>query len=229
MSDSPPNTSYRYLGRLSYAEGLKAQEEALAELRGETHAVLLGLEHDAVVTLGVRGRADIDLQITEESLRQKGVELATTTRGGQATVHSPGQLVIYPCISLRAFGLGPRTYVELVQTTTARWLRETGLQIECVAGAEPGLFHDEKKLVAFGFKIAHGLTSHGLAINVHNDLGLFDLIRICGVSGQKVTSLKNLGEKRSLEALFLSWADTFADALNQCEQTYSCSPPPTVV
>ena len=202
----------KYLGLLSYRDGLRAQQNALEQLTRGTDFVLLGLEHHLVVTLGVRGNAETDVQTTASDLAVKGIEVVATGRGGQATLHSPGQLVIYPCVNLRAFDLGPRDYVELVQTVTQDWLGTFGIAA-AVGASEPGLFIDGAKVAAFGFKISRGFTSHGLAINVRNDLGLFDTIRTCGVSNQRLTRMADHGVSETLEALFLSWATAFARSL----------------
>ena len=195
----------RFWGRRTYSDGLKLQEEALELLRGQTtSAVLLGLEHDPVITLGIRGNLENDLQYSVETLSAKGLAVHFTERGGQATVHTPGQLVIYPCLDLKAYGLGPRAFVDLMTSTTQRFFRSVGVETT-TNQLEPGLFVGPKKIAAFGFKISRGLTSHGLAINVENDLSHFDLIKTCGVSGQPVTRLRDLGVDRSLEDLFLTW------------------------
>lgn len=203
----------KFIGLIEYDAGLAAQESARQTLqRSEFDAVVLGLEHDPVVTLGVRGRVDADLQFDEAYLRAKGVQLRQIGRGGQATLHSPGQLVIYPCVKLKAFELGARSYVQLIEAVTLAWLRELGISAESGFG-EPGIFVDGRKIAAFGFQISHGLTSHGLAVNVANELALFDLIRTCGVAGQPLARLADFGVDMRLEALFLSWVACFREKL----------------
>lgn len=201
-----------YLGLRSYDEGLSAQSEALATLETGTAGVVLGLEHHPVITLGVRGNSTTDLMISASTLADSGFEVHQTTRGGQATLHNPGQLVIYPCLNLKTLNLGARAYVELIQNTTLSWLQSLGVEAQ-TGETEPGVFVRGAKLAAFGFRISRGLTSHGLAINVANELASFDLIRTCGVSGQKVTRLRDLHVDEPLEALFLSWMQSFERAL----------------
>ncbi len=220
-----------FLGTLSYSEGLAVQARALRELAGSVasplrvSAILLGLEHLPVATLGIRGLVETDLTVTSDELRLRGLELIETVRGGQATIHSPGQLVIYPCVNLRAFHLGPRDFVQLIERTTAGWLRTLGISPETDA-REPGIFVEGAKLVAFGFKISKGLTSHGLAVNVSNDLSLFDLIRTCGIRGQRMTRLAEMDVSTSLEALFLGWSDSFKRELLGLEHTVLTEVPP---
>jgi lipoate-protein ligase B len=200
----------KFLGTLSYEAGLSVQESALNSLsqNADLNAMILGLEHTPVATLGVRGKVETDLTVTVDDLRLKGVELHETGRGGQATIHSPGQLVIYPCVKLKALGLGPRDFVHFIERTTQGWLSELGVLAK-TNSREPGLFIGEAKVAAFGFKISHGMTSHGLAVNVANDLALFDLIRTCGVSRQCMARLVDFGVSSDLEALFLGWCKAF--------------------
>lgn len=200
---------FQYLGLIDYDEGLAAQGEALRRLNSnELVALVLGLEHSPVVTLGVRGDANSDVRYSREILRLKGLQLRSAGRGGQATIHSPGQLVIYPCLNLRAFGIGARAYVEMIEKTTLEWLEEVG--VSATRGLhEPGLFVRDRKIAAFGFQISHGFTSHGIAVNVTNDLSLFEAIRTCGVSGQPLARLSEFGVEATLEALFLGWQSSF--------------------
>ncbi|MBK7892652.1 MAG: lipoyl(octanoyl) transferase LipB [Bdellovibrionales bacterium] len=136
-------------------------------------------------------------------------------RGGQATVHSPGQLVVYPCLRLRDFGLSPRCFVSKMEQVTQACLADFG--IDAVKGdREPGLFVQGKKIAAFGFHISRGLTSHGIAINVANDLSLFDLIRTCGVARQPITSLADQGCRHSVADVFASWFERVHDDLEAC-------------
>lgn len=216
----------RFLGRISYTDGLQAQTAALGELddRGLS-AIVLGLEHSPVITLGVRGKADVDLQLSKAEVTKRGFEVVKTDRGGQATLHNPGQLVVYPICNIKALGLGVRDYVCLIEKTTGAWL--TSLNISWSRQErEPGIFVGEKKLVALGFRIAHGKTSHGIAINIENNLEDFGLIRTCGIADQPVTSLSDLGFKTQelggLSGLFEGWMTHFNAHLADSEALKGC-------
>lgn len=198
-----------YLGRISYDAGLIAQEEALAGLeKSGKLAFILGLEHDPVITLGVRGKKEVDLLESEARIRERGFSVRQIQRGGQATLHVPGQLVIYPICDLRKLKLGARDYVCAIEKATGRWLTSLGVQWQR-SEVEPGIFVGSEKLVAFGFRIAHGKSSHGLAINVTNSPTDFNLIRTCGVGGQLATNLKAQGAPTELPKLFASWLAQF--------------------
>lgn len=202
-----------FLGRISYDKGLETQTRAISQVgdRGLS-AIILGLEHDPVITLGIRGKVETDILVPEASLIEKGFAIQRAYRGGQATLHVPGQLVIYPICNLRKLGLGARDYVCTVERATGSWLSSLGVQWRR-ADTEPGMFVGHLKLVAFGFRIAHGISSHGLAVNVTNSPADFALIRTCGVNGQLATNLKDQGASTDLKALFSSWLNHFCAAL----------------
>ncbi len=205
------------MGQISYRDGLARQEQVLAALRRDDrqHGVILGFEHLPVITLGVRGNSHDDLAVGEGLLRGRGIDLVQVPRGGQATVHSPGQLVVYPCLRLRDLDLSPRCFVSKMEQVTQACLADFG--VDAIKGdREPGLFVQGKKIAAFGFHISRGLTSHGIAINVANDLSFFDLIRTCGVARQPVTSLADHGRRHSVADVFASWVEHAHDDLKAC-------------
>lgn len=192
-----------YHGLCSYMSGLELQDRTLERIKTESiDGVVLGFEHEPVVTLGVRGDAAVDLSSPWSGSEASGIPVVETKRGGQATLHSPGQLVIYPCLNLRKLGWSPREFVQQMEAVTAKTLTVFGVEAVTKSCREPGLFVDSAKIAAFGFRIQKGLTSHGIAINVSNDLSLFDHIRTCGVERQ---ALAKIGDKASLTQVFEEW------------------------
>jgi lipoate-protein ligase B len=203
----------RYLGSLSYAEGLAAQDQALEQLRSNKSlkGLVLGLEHrEPVITLGKRGRPDDDLKASREELEAMGFEVVESPRGGQATLHAPGQLVIYPCVDLGRMGLGVRDYVCLLEKTTIRFLAHQGIEA-WRGGDEPGVYTAKGKIAFFGIRVSRGMASHGLAINVSNDLELFNWIRSCGKEAESFDAVAlsarqdENGPGTGLETLFHLW------------------------
>ena len=168
----------QWLGSCDYEEGLKLQTETALQVRESRVAQILACEHPTVITLGKRGQPLTDILTSIEILREKNIKIVATDRGGQATLHNSGQLVIYPIIPLREWGLGVKNYVDCLERATAHFLAEYG--IEVTRGYEPGLFSEGHKIAAFGIRVDRGVTLHGLAININNDLESFSLIRQCG-------------------------------------------------
>lgn len=195
-------------GLCSYEEGLRLQSVKHKELLNSSHqALLLGLEHHAVVTLGVRGSHQADLPLGVSALKAQGVSLCKVRRGGEATLHSPGQLVIYPLVPLRQQRLGVRDFVCGLEKVTQSCLRRFGLESHTQAG-EPGLFTKKGKVAFFGIRVERGISTHGLSININNDLQLFDLIRSCGHLGQphdRLGHYVNVG----IEDVFKVWVEEF--------------------
>jgi lipoyl(octanoyl) transferase len=181
------------LGAVGYADAEALQRELVARRRaGEIGDVLLLLEHPPVVTLGRNAKAQHVLASAEE-LRRQGVELAVCDRGGDVTYHGPGQLVGYPILDLRQLGMGPVAYMRALEEVHIRVAAGFGLE----ATRQPGMTGvwiagpPARKLVAMGIHVSRGVTSHGFALNVAPDLGLFTrLIVPCGLAGQGVTSLR---------------------------------------
>ena len=199
----------RYLGLIGYEDGLRAQDEAVASVSASGGVgIVLGLEHRAVITLGKRGLEGEDLRATPDEISAAGVELFRSPRGGQATLHNPGQLVVYPCVSLQRLGCGVREYVEGLERTTQSFLASLG--IESRPGLdEPGLYTDAGKIAYFGVKITRGITSHGVSINALNDLNLFGLIRSCGKDGESFDRIAAHVPGVLLPHLFDQWISHF--------------------
>jgi lipoate-protein ligase B len=171
----------------SFENVLKKQMTYVDRVALGFRPVVIGCEHDTVITFGKRSQNFNDLLIPLQELRAKNIEIFTIDRGGHATLHNPGQLVLYPIIPLRDLGLGVRVYVELLEISTALFLAEHGLEV--TRAYEPGLWVNDKKIAAFGIRVDRGVSLHGLAINVFNDLEPFSHIKQCGAIA-RVTNME---------------------------------------
>jgi lipoyl(octanoyl) transferase len=192
----------RWIGTQGYDDALSLQRE-LHESRvaGEFPDTVLLLEHSSVITMGRRA-VDSHVISDEEALAAAGVELRETDRGGEATYHGPGQLVVYPIVDLRALDLGPVTYVAALERaiidTLGVYLVEahrvsgrTGIWVDG-DGADPGEGNNPsgRKIAAIGVRISRGVAMHGLALNVSTDLSMFNHIVPCGMPGLDITSIE---------------------------------------
>jgi lipoate-protein ligase B len=178
----------RLPGPVPYGEALALQREAHAARRAGTGPdTLFLLEHAPVVTVGPR-TAEGDLLVPEGSLRARGVEVVRTDRGGGVTFHGPGQLVAYPVLDLRAWGLRPRDYLRFLEGLVVGVLRDLGVEGGTVEG-RTGVWVAGRKVCAMGVRVAGGVSLHGLALNVATDLGAFGAIVPCGIRDAGVTSL----------------------------------------
>jgi lipoyl(octanoyl) transferase len=177
----------RDLGSIGYAEATRLQDH-LAEQRlyDEIPDTLLLLEHPPVITLGRRATL-ADVYLSEDHLKQRGIALEQTTRGGLVTYHGPGQLVGYPIVKLRTRGLTIPCYVRALELSIIDALREIGVESRIDAG-HVGVWTDAGKIAAIGVAQRRGVTLHGFAINLQPDLSHFDLINPCGIGDLGVTS-----------------------------------------
>lgn len=182
-----------WLGRLPYAEALEMQRRRReAVLAGEAAEALWALEHDPVVTTGRRAAAGLP---DAAWLAARGVELVVTERGGLATFHGPGQLVVYAIVDAGRRGLGPRRLVEALEQGVIDWLGARGLAAGRREGY-PGVWVPSPaspagldKIAAVGLHFRRGVSMHGLALNLRTDLRGFSLIVPCGITDASVTRL----------------------------------------
>jgi lipoyl(octanoyl) transferase len=183
------------LGMIRYAAAVTLQERVVtARKAGAIGDVLLLCEHPHAITLGRNSNRE-NLLASENVLKQKGVELHETNRGGDITYHGPGQLVGYPILDLGAIRKDVRWYVhaleEIMIRATAEFAIDSGRE-EGKIGVWVEAPGRGEKLAAIGVHLSRWVTSHGFAYNVSTDLRYFDLMVPCGIAGRKATSLEKL-------------------------------------
>lgn len=207
------------LGRVSYGLALALQRR-LHELRraGQTPDLLLALEHEPVITVGRGGRRE-DLRFSEEELGKMGVEVFWVERGGKATYHGPGQLVLYPILNLKELGVGLREYVERLEEVMICTGQALGVELFRRPGF-PGAWHKEGKVGFIGVHVRGFVSCHGLALNVNLDPNGFPLIVPCGMPEVPVVFLSQLvGRPMGLaevEPLMLrSFSEVFATEVSE--------------
>ena len=196
------NIQCLWKGEIPYRKSLSLQEELKQKARKSSQAFFVGFECSGCITLGLRGKKETDLQAPHEDY--KGMEVVTIKRGGQATLHSLGQLVIYPVMDLLSWKIRPRDFLSILESITQRTLKQYGVTAEKKEDSA-GLFTQNGKIAFFGIHISGGVSQHGLAVNICNDLELFNLIRSCGVTHRPHDSLQNCGLNPGLKEVFSLW------------------------
>jgi lipoyl(octanoyl) transferase len=203
------------LGPVPYEEARELQR-GLAERRqkGEIGDVLLLLEHPPVYTRGRRSRPE-ELPMGASWYEAQGIEVRDTDRGGLVTYHGPGQLVAYPIVDLRGYGDDVHEYVRGLERTMIAALGEAGVRAGTIEGLT-GVWVATRKIGSIGLHVSRGVTTHGLAVNVSNDLQPFEWVVPCGIEGVSMTSLtRELGAEQDLGAFAATLVDSYASVFGR--------------
>jgi lipoate-protein ligase B len=206
-----------------YALGWALQQQLHAErLAGVRADTLMLLEHLSVYTAGRRTKP-ADLQLGEASSH---IPIEVVSRGGSVTYHGPGQLIAYPILALAHHARGAKAYVRMLENVLIRTLRYWdihGYRIEKAPGVWTHDKQGEVKIASIGARIDRGITLHGFALNVNNDLSPFSYIVPCGIQGCRMTSMEELRQMPiSLPAVAEQIAEAFSTVF-QLEWTTSLS------
>jgi lipoyl(octanoyl) transferase len=198
----------------STATKLKNREKGNSDIQPIADHLIF-CEHPHVITLGKSGK-DSNLLLDEEQLAKAGIEYYPTTRGGDITYHGPGQIVGYPVIDLEHYFTDAHRYMHYLEELIILTIREYGIEggrLKGMTGVwlDPDIPHKARKICAMGVKISRWITMHGFALNVNTNLGFFNYIIPCGITGKAVTSLqKELGRQIDMEEVKQKLKDNFS-------------------
>jgi lipoyl(octanoyl) transferase len=206
------------LGTIPYRDGVELQETLRARRQaGELPDVLLVLEHPPVYTKGKRTEPG-DLPMGEDWYRAQGIEVCDTDRGGRVTYHGPGQLVAYPIMAVERVA----DFVHTMENAIANALEDEGISSEVRGTPFTGVWASDAKIASIGVRVSGGVTTHGLAVNVDNDLQPFEWIVPCGIDHVRMTSVsKETGEHPSLPCFRKRMAWRFAEAFGMRQRIVS--------
>jgi lipoyl(octanoyl) transferase len=225
--DNMANIKIIDCGVKDYQSVLLMQENAFQNLlTGQGEDTVFIVEHPPVITLGARESANKLLK-DADSIKQSGIDIFQIRRGGGTTAHNPGQLVVYPIINLKKNNLGVSDFVHKLEAIGIELLKELGVNCSVKKGF-PGLWIADKtshlnflnsvnpcksvseinsvnprlKIASIGVQIKKWITFHGMAININNDLSIFDLIVPCGLDNVKMTNAQiELGQKIDIKTV----------------------------
>ncbi|TFH22043.1 MAG: lipoyl(octanoyl) transferase LipB [Myxococcales bacterium] len=194
ISAGRPGTDHRadvrveYWGPLGYAAALERQRGIVtARIAGVAPDTIVAVEHPPTITLG-RNAPSTDVVATPAVLRERGIELVKTDRGGRATYHGPGQAVVYPIVGIADRGLGVKPWVAMLEEAMIGTLASFGLSARR-RPETPGLWVGSAKIASVGLRVERGVSYHGVSMNIGLDVSGFDAIVTCGIAGQPVTSV----------------------------------------
>lgn len=177
------------LGLIDYREGLGVQQQYVNEvIKHRDQRFLLVCEHPLVLTLG-RLADSSHIRLSESVLSTKKIAVVSTNRGGEVTLHAPGQIVVYPIIDLAQQGKDLHIYLHQLEQVGIDFLRLFDIMGERVSG-KTGVWIGEKKIMSIGIGVRKWVSFHGFSVNINTNLNLFDMINPCGMT-VTMTSLAN--------------------------------------
>jgi len=190
------NFSKKWAGTIEFEQSLEWQKDLKKSVLTNSKHTILGFEPSSpVISLGLRADSS--------HIFKKKLKVVKVRRGGEASLHSPGQLVIYPVISLKSLGLKVKDFIIVLQDITQTFLKEFG--IETKKGKDfAGLYTDHGKIAFFGIHISQGVGQSGLSLNNDNDLSLFQSIKSCGEFNRPHDKIRNYKDI-STKQLFFKW------------------------
>ncbi len=177
------------LGLIAYSEAYQMQKEHVEHVLNGQEQILLLCEHPAVLTLG-RLTNEAHMFLSESELKTRGVDVQRIDRGGDITLHAPGQLVVYPILNLNNFGKDLHLYLRQLEEVAIDLLKDFDIVAHRFS-SRTGVWVEERKIVSIGIGVRKWISFHGLALNVTTDLSLFSLIRPCGLD-VSMTSLAQI-------------------------------------
>ena len=214
-SRSAPRLTVTGPERLDYETARRAQLRLRQDCEdsGGGRNYLMLVEHPPVITLGQSADAS-EVLASEETLREKGVAVVESSRGGRVTFHGPGQLVGYPILDLRQRGRDLHRYLRDLEAWLIAVCEKFGIAAERIPD-RTGVWVGQSKIAAIGVAARRWCSYHGVALNVSPELSYFDLIVPCGFRDSGVTSLeRELDEVPEWNAVVKGMVDAFGSTFD---------------
>jgi lipoyl(octanoyl) transferase len=192
------------LGTVEYREAAALQDRLRARVvAGELPDLMLLLEHPPVYTVGRRSEEG---ELPQGSF---GIDVVQTPRGGKLTYHGPGQLVGYPIMHVASVP----EYILTMERAIVAALGRAGIEAETKLGHKHvGVWVGERKIASVGVHLSHGVSSHGFAVNVDNDLDPFTWVVACGLPDVQMTSMAAEGASEGLACFRKRMGHAFCEA-----------------
>ena len=178
-------------GLIPYQDAFNFQLALTEQIyKKDLKGIILLLEHPPVITIG-SNRSIKNLLTPEDDLAVLGIELISSNRGGDITLHGPGQIICYPVFNLKFFGKDLNLFVYNLEQVVINTIIPFGLNSRRVK-KHRGIFVEDKKIASIGLKVRKWISMHGFSLNVNIDLSYFKHILACGLKDYPQTSLSSL-------------------------------------
>lgn len=193
---------------MAFAPCLRLQERTRDEVvAGTRPPTLLLVEHPPTLTLGRRGKRS-DILWSDEHLQAQGVDVCETPRGGEVTLHAPGQLVAYPIVRI---GWRIRAHITRLGEAAASFLGELGVAAPEFRIDHPGVWQGPRKVASIGVHVSRGVTLQGIAINFTVAPAYFAALVSCGMPDVQMANATELGARPiALADAAVRYAELFA-------------------
>jgi lipoate-protein ligase B len=181
-------------GLIDYLEAWERQKQIASDIiKNRNRNVFVVCEHPTVITVGRAGKQE-NILLPTKFLESKGIKVVYNDRGGDVTLHNPGQLVGYPIFNLYDYKTDLHWFLREIENAIIELLASFNIMGERVEGLTGVWIERERKICAIGLHCSQWVTSHGFALNVCNNLDEFNYIVPCGIQNKGVTSIsKELG------------------------------------
>jgi len=186
MRSAYANWSWDYPDALEWMNAAREKCAATGEM-----TLGIGAHSKPLITLGRHASHD---EIRDaQYLAANNVQVYQIDRGGGATYHGPGQIVLYPIVDLQRLNISVPDFTTRLEQVMIDTLESFGIAAERITG-EPGVFVGDAKIGAIGLRISNGIVTHGLSLNVNNRLDLYSRFRPCKKDDARVTSMEKVLE-----------------------------------
>jgi lipoate-protein ligase B len=200
-------------GLVDYLDGLERQKKCVQSVIAGAGDHLILCEHPVVLTLGRMTKPESFLYQREE-IEGRGVMVTNVDRGGDVTLHAPGQLIVYPVFNLNKHGKNLKFYMEKLEEVAVDLLKNFGILAISISG-QRGVYVGPDKIISIGVGVRKWVTYHGLGINVNTDLSFFNLIKPCGLDVRMTSMQKLKGHAVAMQEVKIKVVEQF--------QKYFCS------
>lgn len=204
------------LGLIDYQKAYDLQKNMLEQrISGQAPDTLIFTEHPVVITIGRNG-ARKNILAPDVQLKEMGVEVIEIERGGDVTVHCPGQMVCYPIVDLKEHKCDLHWYMKVIEQTVIELLAKYGIDSLRKEGFTGVWLAGGEKIASIGVGARSWVTFHGVSLNVNTDMACFSLVRSCGIDGVKMGSMQSvLGKQVDMEEIIDCFSDIFVGLLGK--------------
>ena len=200
--------SFIDLGLIDYEAAYALQKKAVQEVIVTGAERVFVCEHQSVLTLG--RMADERFILTpKEELARRGIRVLPIDRGGEVTLHAPGQLIAYPILNLNHRGKDLHAYIRQLEEIAIEFLKSFSILAERKPG-KTGVWVGNKKIVSLGVGVKKWVTFHGLGININTDLKLFSLIKPCGLDVEMTSISEIKGQVIDIQDAKVKFREVFS-------------------